>query len=179
MIGDTIKFLTYEEKTNKTIKNFKKKLDIFQNIQIGDKIGKYQNGDYYIVPAGYMQTFWRYWYQENRNNTWVYLDEDFTEFVKYLDKILLKINLNAFYKSCILDVMSFVNKIIQGLYNLKQTYIDTKKIVSKIDSIILTLIDFKEKVNTSQKNRKKSGNGRLFNTFDDMHIPPNYFDGIL
>ena len=178
MIGDTIKFLTYEQKTNKEIKNFMTKFDIFKNIEIGDKIGKYTSGKYYIVKAGYTQTFWRYWYQENRENTWKYLDEDFNEFVMYLDRILLKVNLNKFYKNCIFNLLMFINDIIQGLYNLKKTYIDTKKLVSKVDSIILILIDFKDKVNDSKK-RKKSGNGKLYNTFDDMHIPPNYFDGIL
>ena len=176
---DTIKYLTYEQKTCGEIKKFKTKLNIFKNIDIGDKIGKYANGDYYIVKSGYTQTFWRYWYNENRNNTWNYLDKDFSDFISYLDRILLKMNLNSFYKSVILDIMSFVNEIIEGLYNLKQTYIDTKKMISKIDSIILTLLDFKEKVNNSKKERKKSGNGKLHHTFDDMYIPPNYFDGIL
>ena len=179
MIGDTIKFLTYEQKTNKEIIRFMEKLDIFKNIKIGDKIGKYNTGDYYIVPQGYTQIFWRYWYSENRNNTWIYLDEDFTEFVKYLDRILLKVNLNNFYKNCILRLLKFINEIIEGLYNLKQTYIDTKKMVAKVDSIILTLLDFKEKVNKSNNKKKKSGNNKLFHTFDDMYIPPNYFDGIL
>jgi hypothetical protein len=182
MIGDTIKYLTYEEKTNNEIKKFMKKLEIFKSIEIGDKIGKYKSGkgDYYIVKAGYTQTFWRYWYSENRSNTWIYLDEDFTEFVKYLDKILLKVNLNKFYKNCILTLLHFINDIIQGLYNLKKTYLEERKIVSKVDSIILILIDFKEKVNNSHKNmKKKSGNGKTLHSFDDLYIPPNYFDGIL
>lgn len=179
MIGDTIKYLTYEQKTNKEIKKFMMKLNILKNIKIGDKIGKYKTGDYYIVEAGYTQRFWRLWYSENRENTWSYLDTDFNEFVKYLDRLLLKINLNRFYKKCILNLLTFINDIIQGLYNLKQTYADTKKMVSKVDSIILILLDFKEKVNKAKNNKKQSGNGAAFNSFDTLHIPPTYFDGIL
>ena len=179
MIGDTIKHLTYEEKTNKEIKKYMTKLNIFKEIEIGDKIGKYKSGEYYIVKSGYTQRFWRYWYSENRENTWVYLDEDFTQFVKYLDRLLLKVNLNTFYKTCITKLLIFINDIIQGLYNLKKTYIDTKKMVAKVDRIILTLIDFKDKVNKSNNKKKKSGNGKMFHTFDDLYIPPNYFDGIL
>ena len=78
---------------------------------------------------------------------------DFNEFVKYLDRLLLKINLNRFYKKCILNLLTFINDIIQGLYNLKQTYADTKKMVSKVDSIILILLDFKEKVNKAKNNK--------------------------
>ena len=53
--------------------------------------------------------------------------------------------------------------LIKGLYVLKETYnkqtwttSDKKKIIAKIDSIILTLIDFKDKISTiTSKNDKK------------------------
>jgi hypothetical protein len=38
-----------------------------------------------------------------------------------------------------------------GLYKLKKTYPEDDKIVLKIDSIILTLIDFKEEVHTKKQ----------------------------
>ena len=38
-----------------------------------------------------------------------------------------------------------------GLYNLKKTYPEDEKIVLKIDSIILTLIDFKEEVHNKKQ----------------------------
>lgn len=35
-------------------------------------------------------------------------------------------------------------RFFQGLYSLKKTYPTCKEIVAKVDSIILTLIDFKD-----------------------------------
>ena len=49
--------------------------------------------------------------------------------------------------------------MIKALYVLKETYKcgggDTKDIIAKIDSIILTLIDFKEKVEKFKETNKK------------------------
>ena len=44
-----------------------------------------------------------------------------------------------------IEYVYFINEIIQGLYNLKKTYPNFKKIRCRIDSIILTVIDFKNK----------------------------------
>ena len=135
----------------------KKKLNIFKDIQINCKIGKYDNGDYYIVQPGYLQRFWRYYYDENRDKTWKYLDEDFSDFVKILDRISNHLNTNfTLYIKYAEDIIKTIDSILPGLYNLKQTYKDTSKIVAKVDSIILTLIDFKDDISTIRlKHNKK------------------------
>ena len=43
------------------------------------------------------------------------------------------------------EAKEFVDEILPGLYSLKKTYPETIEIVAKVDSIILTLIDFKDK----------------------------------
>jgi hypothetical protein len=48
-------------------------------------------------------------------------------------------------KLLIADLTKFVDNIMPGLYNLKKTYPTEKELVAKIDSIIVTLIDFKDK----------------------------------
>lgn len=131
----------------------KSKLGVFKNIQENCKIGKYNNEDYYIVQPGYLQKFWRYWYSEDRNKTWEYLDSDFTIFARLLDQITYKLSNNDFntYKKYAVEIVSFIDDILPGLYNLKQTYKETVKIVAKVDSIILTLIDFKENISKIKK----------------------------
>ena len=70
------------------LNNQKKKLSIFLDLETNYKIGKYNNGDYYIVYPNALQKAWRWFYDENREKTFVYLDEDFSEFCKILDKLL-------------------------------------------------------------------------------------------
>ena len=41
------------------------------------------------------------------------------------------------------EVRILIDEIMPGLYSLKKTYPDTKEMIAKVDSIILTLIDFK------------------------------------
>ena len=49
----------------------------------------------------------------------------------------------------------FIDSILPGLYSLKKTYPETKEMIAKVDSIILTLIDFKDKTEDyiNQKNK--------------------------
>ena len=122
----------------------------------------------------------RWWYSESRGKTIEYLDEDFTNFMNYLDRILNNIlcDPKGVYVSLIKAIREFINDIIPGLYNLKQTYSDSVKMVAKVDSIILTLLDFKEK--TDDYLTQKKQNVRLTvksrkipvevvrNTYDDM-----------
>ena len=52
-------------------------------------------------------------------------------------------------------IRKFIDDILPGLYSLKNTYPCTKEIIAKVDSIILTLIDFKNKTEDyiNQKNK--------------------------
>jgi hypothetical protein len=97
-----------------------------------------------------IQKFHRWWANENRSKTFNDLDYDFTEFFKLCDTI--KTN-NLFNKQAKNDLVDLVKGIIPGLYNLKTTYSNSEKgsvgekLSIKIDSIILTLIDFKDEIN--------------------------------
>ena len=100
----------------------------------------------------------RWWYSESRGKTIEYLDEDFTNFMNYLDRILNNISCDpkGLYISLIKAIREFINDIIPGLYNLKQTYSDSVKMVAKVDSIILTLLDFKEKTDDYLTQKKQN-----------------------
>ena len=62
--------------------------------------------------------------------------------------------------------MAYYNNIlITGIYTLKKTYEGDKKMEATIDSIILTLIDYKEKVIAlRRKNIKNYHKNKMQNT---------------
>ena len=56
----------------------------------------------------------------------------------------------------VLEHLSYSQKIIQRLYNLKTTYkddSDNRSIKARIDSIILVLIDYKEKITRTYEHK--------------------------
>ena len=142
-------------KANGTTGNF----EILKNIQLGDKIGKiFENneeenkdilyfikGEYCIYNNSHFQKLSRWWYNENYEKTFNYIDNDFSLFAKYLDNLknIILIDGKILYKKLTLEIVEFSNEIIKGLYNLKQTYENNTKIKAKIDSIIMILLDFK------------------------------------
>ena len=85
-----------------------------------------------------------------------------SDFMGYLDNVILELESDLFckYKKLTKEIRNFIDEILVGLYNLKKTYPDCKEVVAKVDSIILTLIDFKDKseayVNQKNTNIKLS-----------------------
>ena len=148
------------------------KLNLLTSLKIGDKIGKNDEG-YYIFENKFGQRWNRWWYNENRNKTIDYLDKDFTSYMQFLDELCyyLEKDVLKVYFNFSEEIKEYNRLLIQGLYKLKDTYkiglkeeeIKQEKIIVKIDSIILTLLDFKENVNKFITiNEKKSIN------FEDM-----------
>ena len=169
----------------RVLENYKQKLEIFNNLEEGIKLGKYNETEktnkteetneteeiintvcreliitnkYYIFENTSLQKLSRWWYSENREKTFKYLDEDFTKVMKFLDRIKEKtsyFNIKN-HNSLLKDINIFINKIIPGLYNLKKTYIEDVKMKAKIDSIILVLIDFKTETKKTKKRKKNN-----------------------
>ena len=141
------------------------KLNVFLDLEEGEKIGKDKDENYYKFSNSYAQLAMRYWYSENREKTINYLDKDLGEYMSFLDKLMDKIenDILGVYKKFGIKVKEYNSDLIKGLYVLKETYnkqtwttSDKKNIIAKIDSIILTLIDFKDKISTiTSKNDKK------------------------
>ena len=142
--------LTASKNENKLLtQNFDElynKLSLLTTIKVEEKIGKI-NGEYFIFYNNWRRQLWRWVYSENRDNTFNYLEDDFNMFFQFLDQVLdvLKNNTNKYiFKPLIIKINLFIKKIIKGLYKLKKTYYDSDVLKNKIDSIIITLIDFKE-----------------------------------
>ena len=146
----------------------KQRLNIFKDMKNGDKIMKCNdcsnNTYYYTVGNDDWQRTKRWWYAENRNKTIEYLDTEFDSFAKYLDTVLFNMkqfNLLKFY-TLALEVSRYINEILPGLYSLKETYSNYKEMENKVDSIITTLIDYKDQVelykNENQNRRQLMSN---------------------
>ena len=137
----------------------KENLSIFKTMKMGDKIMKIQdcsNNSYYIVGNEDWQRTKRWWAGEDRTKTISYLDEEFKNFAKYLDKVLYNMkeyNLLKYY-TLALDVSRFINEILPGLYSLKETYTEFEEMKLKVDSIITTLIDYKDQVELYKKENR-------------------------
>ena len=140
----------------------KKTLDIFRDLKENEKLGKQKDKDgdlqYYKV-AIYTGMFISRWvYREGRFQTVEYLDKDFSKFMEYLDELLKHLEVDPFcaYIKLAKDTREFIDDITPGLYSLKKTYPECKEMVAKVDSIILTLIDFKDKADDLIKQKERS-----------------------
>lgn len=118
-------------------------------LEDGDKLARDPSGIYYIHSRNeYLVQFRRWWTKQGRSYTFGHLDEDFTIFMNYLDKILniLNITHDGRYKILGKNLKDLANSVMTGLYTLKNTYPKEKKLICKIDSIIMSLIDFKKSI---------------------------------
>merc|ERR1712166_370056 len=123
-----------------------------------EKLNLFISGSYCTYENNVYQNISRWWNNENRGKTFTYLDKDFTKFVKFLDLVKYKKKFNyndVRFIKLTKNINKLINKIIPGLYNLKQTYFKEKKMEAKIDSIILTLIDFKAEISKKEKKKTK------------------------
>tara|TARA_B100001250_G_C19574882_1_gene689268 strand:- start:51 stop:593 length:543 start_codon:yes stop_codon:yes gene_type:complete len=136
-------------------------LEIFKDLKENEKLGKQINSkgeaEYYKVQEYPGLWLSRWWNDEGRLKTIEYLDTDFSEFMKFLDELLKNLEIDPFckYAKMATHVRKFIDSILPGLYSLKKTYPDTKKMAAKVDSIILTLIDFKDKTEDYVKQKNK------------------------
>jgi len=140
------------EYTNR-LNAFHTKFEKLGEIEKGDKIGRNENGIYYIFKGDMLsfQLVKRWWYKEDRITSFKYIDEDFTKFFSLCDDIKqshMALTPNATVKKTLVNI---ITEVIPGLYNLKDIYSaadeNANKLRCKIDSIILTLIDIKTEIN--------------------------------
>ena len=143
--------------------NFEKNkvnLAIFKDLKEGEKLGKQikeEKSEYYKVEHYMGIQISRWYYGEGRMKTIEYLENDFSDFMRFLDDLLKNLEVDPFcqYAKMAKDVREFIDQITPGLYSLKKTYPNTIEMVAKVDSIILCLCDFKDKTEDyiTQKNK--------------------------
>lgn len=142
---------------------YDKRLSIFKYLSVEEKIGK-KNDEYFVFTNTWSRQLWRWVYSENRDWTFSYLETDFSDFIKYLDLVLTEVknrNNNQIFNKLVKNINQFIKQIIIGLYNLKTTYKGCSKITCKVDSIIITLIDFKDESQEFISHIKQKGRLRV------------------
>jgi hypothetical protein len=115
----------------KELEIYKKELEIFTNLQNGEKLGKELKLEPSDKPSDNKKKYYkqlpynglwlsRWWYSEGRDKTIDYLDEDFSKFMNYLDRIIdyLNTDLSGVFVLLVNNIREFINSIITGLYNL-------------------------------------------------------------
>ena len=155
-ICNNVEVETLEQSFEKT----KTKLDVFKNMKNGDKLMKFtdcsNNISYYSVGSDDWQRTKRWWAGEDRTKTIAYLDEEFKNFTHFLDNVLFNMKEHNLLKyfTLALEVSRFINDILPGLYSLKETYENYEEMTLKVDSIITTLIDYKDQVELYKKENR-------------------------
>ena len=135
--------------TNK-LYSYQEKFKIFKHLQEGEKIGKNENGEYWVYGNNYLQQITRLYYREDRVSSIKQINDDFSDFFKFLDQFedeYIHNNIVGRFIMLKRNICDFIDEIIPGLYNLKNTYKNYKPMELKVDSIILTMLEFKEKIN--------------------------------
>ena len=134
------------EKNEKIYELYKIKFYEITKLKEGDKLARDNSGVYYRHEKGeYFVQLRRWWENQGRKQTFNHLDEDFTGFMKYLDNFLGNLGLSndPRYEKLGNKLKELANLLMSGLYSLKSTYPEEKELICKVDSIILSLIDFK------------------------------------
>lgn len=158
------------QEIKKNFTQIKNKLEIIKDVEANDKLACDPNGVYYLDKYDFFQLFKRKFYRQSRVKTSEDLKRDFGTLMKifdmYLehiisyDKGLFVIILDE-QKCLTKEMVLFIVQIVKGLYNLKQTYPKTEDIVCRIDSIILTLCECKERLEESNKQQLNVNNCRV------------------
>ena len=150
ILGHCVNTYNYTD-IEKQYYKFNQMFIVIGSLQEGDKLARNDERVYYIHNKNmYFLQLRRWWNNQGRNFTFNHLDEDFLKFMEYLDTILGSLEKNYDYKirELALLVQNLGNRIMTGLYNLKKTYPGEAKLLCKIDSIILSIIDFKDTLNS-------------------------------
>ena len=151
-VTDALTLSVYIDKFN----FYLKKMFEIRNIDEGDKLSIDSEGNYYIDKAGWTQKLRRYWYNQGRDRISKVLESDFANLFNTFDKYLNfvkfdeKLSLVTYRKQLVnfnKNIINFLTNTISGLYNLKKTYPKDSEIKVRVDSIIVTLCDLKQKIN--------------------------------
>ena len=123
---NTYAALSYEYKI------FKRKFQVFEDIEVGDKI--YQNTEddlLYLDKKSFYQGIVRIWKGENRSYTMIYLNALFDKYIQFLKAIneFIERDNRATLEDIIAHVIELNVSILSGLETLMETYGDYAELI--------------------------------------------------
>ena len=92
-------------------------------LEDGDKLARDSSGVYYRHTNGeYFVQLRRWWTKQGRSHTFNHLDEDFSKFMKFLDKVLNSLNVTYDNRYRLLgkNLKDLANSLMTGLHTLKK-----------------------------------------------------------
>ena len=110
------------------------KVNPILKLEKGEKLGRNGKGEYEIYGNRYFQQTIRWWYKQDRQKTVEYLDEDFTNYMKFLDELCYYLSKDVLgvYTNFSQQVKEYNRDIERNLINClsllgnKYTFISTK-----------------------------------------------------
>lgn len=124
---------------------FKNKFSLIKDIELNDKIG-IANNEIYLDKYQWCRYIKRRFYNQSYIKINIFLKKEFNLFVKFLDQYMEIVNLMQKKNILTNKIYYFIEKIINGLYNLKKSYEEKNMIINTINGIILILYEFNENI---------------------------------
>lgn len=124
---------------------FNNKFSLIKKIELNDKIGIINN-EIYLDKYSWNRYIRRRFNKQTYVKINNYLKKEFNLFVKFLDKYLEIVQLSQNKIILTNKLYNLISDIINGLYNLKNSYPEKNKIINTINSIILTLYEFNNNI---------------------------------
>jgi hypothetical protein len=141
---DMVKHFFDLEDMKKNVLIFKDKLNALTLINEGDKISFDNDNIIYIDRNHTLQCIKRWYYNENRNNTYEKLSiifDDYNKFLLMINRSLYN-QQNLEFFTIADDVYLFNKNVIKGLYNLKKTYENKEYYDMKLAELIEAIIQY-------------------------------------
>ena len=132
---------------------FKNKFILITKIKTDDKIGIYKN-NIYLDSNEWFRYIRRRFNGQSYININNYLKVEFKKFIIFLDNYLEYLNIKNKKLTLTNKIYNYNNKLILGFYNLKSSYNNNKTIKVTINSILLILYEFNEKVKNKLHKKK-------------------------
>tara|TARA_B100001287_G_C22624208_1_gene501662 strand:+ start:256 stop:870 length:615 start_codon:yes stop_codon:yes gene_type:complete len=130
-----------ETKPRNTIEDILLNMKIISEINENDKL--LTNNECLEIDTRYFQSFQRWWYEDGRDNTLIKLDEIIKMLFSYIDQNYNSNDNNTITKNfkegkthLFQRIHRSLSNSIKGLENLKTTYKDDIKTISKVDLLI-------------------------------------------
>lgn len=169
-----------------TFDKFKTRIEQIEKLNAGDKLAMTEDNIFIVHHMGTFQFLHRWWFNESREKTVQYLNDNFLDYMKFID-MCVDATRSQPYENCFLELcydnVAFQDRIRIGLKNLRDTYYKdaqneeehATKICKYINVLLSTMDDFR--LNIIRRAYRRLINSRYTNSLDISKIDNITIDG--